>query len=184
MNQFFEWIARLLRDARPWVVILAWERAVRTRLGKNTAVLEPGVHLRIPFVDEIRRINTRSRVVPFQSVTVETRDRRVLVVAGSIGFRVEDPLMAWLKLADIDDVLAAYGQGEVARIVSEATFDEVTAERMTTAATGAIDAYARERGLVIEFVRLVEFATMRAHRFIMGNDYRPRTDRDQQNHTS
>jgi len=178
VNQLLEALAALFRGSLPWVVVLAWERAVRVRLGKHVRMLEPGIHWRIPYVDEVRALNTRLRVTSFPCSTVSTRDGHAVTVAGNIGFRIADPLVALLAMSDPDVVLQAFGQSVVAEIISRAPkADQLTVSDVEERALASIEEFAATRGLHVEFFRLVDFAMVRAFR-LLQEQWRPssRTD--------
>lgn len=97
MTDLIQKIADFLRSFWPLFTVLAWERAVRVRFGRNIALLEPGVHFRVPFFDTITLFNNRLRVLHTDPQTLTTADGAVLTVSVTIGFRITDPLAAAMR---------------------------------------------------------------------------------------
>jgi regulator of protease activity HflC (stomatin/prohibitin superfamily) len=179
MNQLFQWLTDLFRGARPWVIVLAWERGVRARLGKNTTILEPGFHWRIPWLDEVRMLNNRLRITSFPCVTVSTRDGRAITCAGNIGFRIADPRAALLAMSSPDNVLTAVGQSIAARLIAEGpTPASLSVAAIEAAALEELRAFVEGKGLHIESFRLVDFAQVRAFR-LLQEDWRPNSKQDE-----
>lgn len=109
MNQFFEWISKGVSSLRCWIVIPPWEAAIRVRLGKNAKALQPGLHLRLPFIDVIMLVNTRLRVTTAPP-TSTTHDNRTRVTRVTVGYCVHDPLRAIKCFTHPDVVVKAQAQ--------------------------------------------------------------------------
>lgn len=172
MNQFFEWISNVLRGARFWIVVLPWERCVRVRFGRWTKVLGSGTHPRIPFFDEIRLVNNRLRIAPVPFATVSTKDGKTVSLAASIGFRIVDPLAAFLRFETPEVAVAVFVQSALARYVAGRKMDEIEIEAMTSSANEAVRAFAP--GIEFEFVQVVDFAAARTFR-LLQEQWRPGT---------
>src|SRR3990167_9601576 len=89
-----EWLTTIIKSlARPfqwWVVIAEWESGLLVRLGKNSRVLAPGIHLRIPFLDRIYVQSIRLRTISFSGMQCVTKDGKTAVVGASISFSVSN----------------------------------------------------------------------------------------------
>src|SRR5687768_9571068 len=94
MTGFWQALIDFIRGLKWWTVVNPWERAVRVRAGKWTKVLECGWHWRIPFFDTIWLVNSRLRFAPFPCTTISTVDGKTVTAAGTVGFRIVDPLLA------------------------------------------------------------------------------------------
>jgi regulator of protease activity HflC (stomatin/prohibitin superfamily) len=178
MNQLFSWLADLFKGARPYVIVLAWQRGVRVRLGKRTTVLEPGFHWRIPFLDEVRVLNNRFRVEAFPCVTISTRDGKAVTIAGNVAFRVVDPMAALLAMSQPEMVLSALAQSVMAQLVASAeSAAALDARSLQDAALVELREFARDKGIEVVFCRLVDFVVVRAFR-ILDEVWRPRSQED------
>ena len=175
MDRLFAWLTDLFKGMRPWLVVLPWERAVRIRLGKHTTLLGSGWHLRIPFLDEVRTVNNRLRLASFPSLTVTSKDGKTITASGLIGFRIQDPLRAMLALQQPEATLGGLVMGEIARYLSERMLAEASAQGAAEVALKALDGQAP--GIAIEFVRLVDFASVKTFR-LLHEQWRPSTNTD------
>jgi regulator of protease activity HflC (stomatin/prohibitin superfamily) len=93
------------------VVIVVLSRSVRIvpqaragiveRLGRFYRVLDPGLHLIIPFVDRVRPLlDLREQVVSFPPQPVITEDNLVVNIDSVIYFQVTDPKSATYEIAN------------------------------------------------------------------------------------
>lgn len=175
MNQFIQWLADTFRGARFWFVVLPWERAVRVRLGKHARLYEAGWHWRVPFIDDLRTFNNRLRLTSFPSLTVTSKDGKTVTAAGLVGFRITDPLRALMVLQQPEATAAGLAMGEIAKYLSEKPYAECSASEAASAAAGAI---ANEMpGITVDFVRLVDYASIRTFR-LLQEQWRPGTNTD------
>jgi regulator of protease activity HflC (stomatin/prohibitin superfamily) len=173
MNELFQWIVGIIKDARFWQIVLPWERAVRVRFGRNPILWESGFHWRIPYFDEIRVANTRLRIACVPAQTITTLDGRTLTIDVSLAFRIRDPLVAMMRLQKPEDSCAGFAQIAVARFIKTRSYAEITLDELEAAVRAEMVELAGD-GLAFEYVRVVEFALMRTIRLIQDT-WRPHT---------
>jgi membrane protease subunit HflC len=123
-------LALLLLSRVPFVVE-ATELAVRTRFGRPVAVVtKPGLHARVPLVDDVVRLDARLLYFDPPAGEFLTNDKKNIVVAPFVLWRVDDPLRflqtlvtresAEARLADLvaSETGAALGAVPFTRLVS------------------------------------------------------------------
>ena len=124
-------VAALLLLARVPYVVEATEFAVRTRFGRPVAVVtKPGLHARVPLVDDVTRLDARLLYFDPPAGEFLTNDKKNIVVTPFVLWRVEDPLRflqtlvtresAEARLADLvaSETGAALGAVPFTRLVS------------------------------------------------------------------
>ena len=124
-------VALLLFLARVPYVVEATEYAVRTRFGRPVAVVtQPGLHARVPLVDDVTRLDARLLYFDPPAGEFLTNDKKNIVVTPFVLWRVEDPLRflqtlvtresAEARLADLvaSETGAALGAVPFTRLVS------------------------------------------------------------------
>jgi regulator of protease activity HflC (stomatin/prohibitin superfamily) len=176
VSTFFEWLADVLRQAKLWTVINLWERGVRVRRGNSAVLLRPGWHWRIPIVDNVLLFNNRLRIMPVPAQTIQTRDARTISVAAIVGFRIDDPLEAMLSVQQPEHSCAAFVQTATAKYIAERTLDEIVLEELQDSATTELGIYVS--GIVIEFVRVIDYAVINRTFRVLGDEWRPQTKVD------
>lgn len=129
-------VAVLLFLARIPYVVEATEFAVRTRFGRPVSVVTtPGLHARVPLVDDVVRLDARLLYFDPPAGEFLTNDKKNIVVTPFVLWRIEEPLRflqtlvtresAEARLADLvaSETGAALGSVPFTRLVS-ATVDE------------------------------------------------------------
>ena len=175
MNEVLQWLMGLVRGARCWVVVQPWERAVRVRLGKRTTLLEPGLHGRIPYADEVTVVNTRLRVAAVATQTITTKDGKALTTGGNVGFRIAQPLEALNALQSPESTVAAIAQRAVASFISSREWAALSCPQVEADVLAALRAFGMGKGITVEFVSCVDFAVVRTFRLLQLADWRPGT---------
>lgn len=167
MNQFLEWLSSFFGSWKFWVVVAPWDIGVRVRLGKNAIPLQPGVHWRIPFVDDIVSVNTRLRQATAPPVTVSGNNGRALsrVLTANIAYRVTDPVLAMMTYTNVTNALLMLLQAEVLDYADP----DVICRRMNE--------MVGSKGIEVMSVRYVENVEVRTLR-LLQNQWQLQEDQD------
>ncbi len=168
------WISTFLQSAsRPfkwWVVVAEWEQGVRVRLGKNTKLLLPGPHFRIPFLDRVFVQTTRTQVTNVESQTVSTLDGKTITYSVGIRFNVKDVKAMYNTFADLNGAMAQDAVAAVSDFVSSSNLADVSPAQ--------INNYVMQHMTSYEFlgdfqVRILGFCVVRTYRLLSGGAYIP-----------
>lgn len=138
-----------------WIVIAPWDIGVRVRLGKVASELKPGLHFRIPMLDEIVLVNTRLRIEPTPTVTVRgSRPNTARVVTAQVGYLISAPMTAMLRYTTPGAALLSMAQAKVAE---GATPEETRL---------ALEAEFRPNGVQVVYVYYTEDVEVRTYRLL------------------
>ncbi len=100
-----------------------WEQVIITQFGEpvGDARTSPGLHLKVPFVQKVNRLDGRYLEWEGVPTRIATRDRRFLLVSGFARWKISDPLLFYQRVRDerlaqtrIDDIM----DGEIRNAVS------------------------------------------------------------------
>jgi membrane protease subunit HflC len=157
-------VVLLLLIARVPYVVDATEYVVRTRFGRPVAVVtEPGLHARVPLVDAVSRLDARLLYFDAPSAEFLTNDKKNIVVAPFVLWRIEEPLKflqtlvtresAEARLADLvaSETGAALGAVPFTRLVSA-----VAGEADLSGVVAGIGARVRARATADYGVKVVD----------------------------
>jgi regulator of protease activity HflC (stomatin/prohibitin superfamily) len=107
-----------------------WERAVILRLGRALPdVKGPGLILLIPFIDRMRKVDTRTVTLQVPPQEVITRDNVSGTVTAVILFRVVDAYSAITRNVDFMFATSQVSQTALRAILGQHTLDQLLAER-------------------------------------------------------
>lgn len=169
MTELLARIMNFFGQFKLFVTIMPWERAARIRLGSRVVIWEPGWHVKLPFVDEIVPMNTRLRIADTGSQTLTTADGATLTVGLSIGFNIDDPLKAMLKMQHPESSCAAIAGSCAASIISTTKRESLSVALIEE---HVLTELRRDTPYAFEFVRVRDFAYARTYRLLNENAYR------------
>ena len=163
----FREIVTFIKSLFTWLVVVSpWEQAVRVRLGKHVRVLGAGVHVRLPFVDNIFRQSTRRRISLIPTQTITTKDKKTITIGGAIGFEILDLLKLYQTLQDPEDTIIYEAMGHTAQFITSHDLDDCEPKdiQMEVAMKMNLATY----GLGKEQFFLTDFAVVRTYRIMQG----------------
>lgn len=106
-----------------------YERAVVLTFGRLTSIKEPGIRLFIPAIQDMYRVDLRTRVYELSPQQIITRDNVSASVNAVIYFHVEDPAKAVLEVDDVDQGVTQLGQTELRDQLCQKTFNQILESR-------------------------------------------------------
>lgn len=110
-------------------ILREYERGVVFTLGRFWKVKGPGLVILIPFVQQMERIDLRTRVLDVLPQDVISRDNVSVKVNAVIYYRVMDPEKAVLQVEDYNQATSELAQTTLRSVVGQHELDEMLAER-------------------------------------------------------
>ena len=175
MGSFVEWLSRIFQGVKAWIIVQPWEKCVRVRLGKHTVLFGPGIHMRVPWIDEVFIVNTRLRISSVPAQTVTTADGKTVTVSGLVGFRISEPLVAMLTLQQPDTSCSALALTAISEAIAGNRLELLSPDAVEKFALSVLEK--KVFGVAFDFVRVVDFAVVRTYR-ILNEQWRPQTGSD------
>ncbi len=137
------------------------QQALVVRLGKVVRVVnEPGLHTKVPFVDNVISIDKRILDLEAQAQEVIASDQKRLVVDAFARYRIKDPLRFYQTLgskAAADSQLNILLNSALRRVLGEATFIQVVRDEranLMARIRGLIDTEAANYGIQVVDARI------------------------------
>ena len=133
-------VSDLVATGLPLVVILVilaysfrvlreYERGVVFLLGRFWKVKGPGLVIVIPVVQQLVRVDLRTRVLDVPSQDVISRDNVSVKVNAVVYYRVLDPGKAIINVVDFDEATSQLAQTTLRSVLGQHELDEMLAER-------------------------------------------------------
>ena len=110
-------------------VLREYERGVVFMLGRFYRVKGPGLILLIPIVQQIVRVDLRTKVLDVPSQDLITRDNVSVKVNAVIYFRVVDPQQAIINVENYMEATGQMAQTTLRSVLGQHELDELLAER-------------------------------------------------------
>jgi hypothetical protein len=152
-----------------WIVIAPWEAGLRVRLGKSADVLEPGPHVRLPFIDRMFVQSTRLRTISDSGQTMTTKDGHIVTLCVALNYSIADIKRLYLAASNPESTLLHQVQGLVAQFISITRREDLTPAAIEADVLDKMPA--TDWGLKDVRLMVTSFAFVKVFR-IMSNDYR------------
>lgn len=110
-------------------VVWQYEAGVVFRLGRLIGVREPGIRFIIPFIDSMKKIDTRVLTMDVPSQEVITRDNVTVKVNAVVYFRVIHPEKAIIEVSDYKYATYQIAQTTLRSVVGKSELDDLLAHR-------------------------------------------------------
>lgn len=137
-------------------VVWQYEAGVVFRLGKLAATRKPGLRFIIPFIDRMRKIDTRVVTLDVPAQEVITRDNVTLKVNAVVYFRVIHPETAVIEVFDFRVATFQFAQTTLRNVLGQSDLDELLTQRekLNTRLREIIDAGTEPWGIKVSMVEI------------------------------
>src|SRR5262245_46361072 len=137
-------------------ILREYERGVIFTLGRFTGVKGPGLIIIIPLVQQMVRVDLRTRVFDVPTQDVISRDNVSVRVNAVIYFRVIDPERAILQVEDFMQATNQLAQTTLRSVLGKHELDEMLAERdkLNTDIQEILDAQTDAWGIKVSAVEI------------------------------
>jgi regulator of protease activity HflC (stomatin/prohibitin superfamily) len=110
-------------------IIRPYEKGVVERLGKFLRVWEPGLHLLIPFLDRVTKVDMRENVVDVPPQEVITKDNVAVTVDAVVYYEATDPFKLIYNVTNFYLAATKLAQTNLRNVVGEMQLDESLTSR-------------------------------------------------------
>jgi regulator of protease activity HflC (stomatin/prohibitin superfamily) len=133
-----------------------WEVGLRFVLGKLSGRVEPGLALILPGMQQLRRIDTRTKNRDLLRQMVITRDNVTTMIDAVVYFRVVDAEKATLAVENYEAAVKDRAKVVLRDVVGETRLDELLAHREEIAAKvrAQVETVVAQWGLHVELIGL------------------------------
>src|SRR3989344_505846 len=110
-------------------IITQYERGLKFTLGKYTGLMEPGLNVVIPILQNYQRLDIRVKTIDVPKQEVITKDNVPVAINAVVYFKVIDPAKAFLSVEDYIYAVAQYSQTALRDIIGGITLDSLLTKR-------------------------------------------------------
>jgi regulator of protease activity HflC (stomatin/prohibitin superfamily) len=139
-------------------VLYQYQKGILFQLGKYSRIVEPGVTVVVPVVQELRVVDMRITTADIPKQEVITKDNIPVLVNAVVYYKVEKPDDAVLKIQNYDFAVRQYTQAALRDVVGNNELDFVLTERekVASAIKGIVDTETDEWGVDISAIKIQE----------------------------
>ena len=137
-------------------IINQYERGVVQRLGRFRKILDPGLHVIIPYIDTMRNVDVRTTPMDVPKQEVITKDNVTVNVDAVVYFRVLDAKKAVFETTNYAYATSTFAQTALRDVTGDFDLDELLSKRneISSKIKEIVDAQADKWGIDIESVKL------------------------------
>ena len=110
-------------------VVKQYERGVKFTLGKFSSIMEPGLRLVIPVLQNFERVDIRIKAVDVPSQECVSRDNVSLKVNAVLYYKIMDSKKAIIEVEHFNYAVSQLAQTTMRNIVGEFELDEILQKR-------------------------------------------------------
>jgi len=110
-------------------VVQEYERGVVFRLGRLAGARGPGLILLVPFIERMQKVDLRTVTMDIPAQEVITQDNVTIRVNAVAYFRVIDPNIAVVNVADYIRATSQIAQTTLRSVLGQSALDDLLAER-------------------------------------------------------
>ena len=137
-------------------IVKQWQTVTVIRFGRIIKTVKGGIHLKVPFIDSLIRLDMRVQTFDLRGQSAITKDN-ISVKIDSVGFlKIENAEKLILGVENYWSAIRSYSQTSLRNIVGEYSLDELLEKRETIAdkMKMIVDSYTREWGVDIQKIEL------------------------------
>jgi regulator of protease activity HflC (stomatin/prohibitin superfamily) len=141
-------------------VVKQWQKTAVLRFGKINRMAEPGLNLRIPFIETIYPVDMRMQSIKLEKQFTITRDNISVGIDAVVFMKVEDPQKTIVAIEDYKDGVMKYTQTSMRDIIGKYKLDELleNREEVATALEKKVDELSKGWGVDITKAEIQDIA--------------------------
>lgn len=153
----------------PFIIVRDYEEAVLLRFGRFNKLLKPGIHIKLPFFDEVIEQHIAITTLSLDAQSLYTRDKQNIVVKAVVKYKIADVKTFLLEVYDAQDAIADMSQSIIKNVIMSMTLEECTDTELDNTLSKKVRVEARKWGVEVQQVTLTDLAPIRSFRLINDN---------------
>jgi regulator of protease activity HflC (stomatin/prohibitin superfamily) len=110
-------------------IIQQYELGLMERFGRYRKTLEPGLHMIVPFIDKVQKIDMREQVVDVPPQEVITKDNVVVTVDAVVYYQATDPVKLAYNVANFILAATKLAQTNLRNVIGDMDLDAALTSR-------------------------------------------------------
>ena len=112
-------------------IIQQYQQGLIERFGRYRKTLDPGLHLIVPFIEKVRKVDMREQVVDVQPQEVITKDNVVVTVDAVVYYQATDPVKLSYNVANFIIAATKLAQTNLRNVIGDLDLDQALTSRET-----------------------------------------------------
>jgi regulator of protease activity HflC (stomatin/prohibitin superfamily) len=155
----------------PIYVIDAFDEGVLLRFGKFKYIAKPGLHWKIPFVDQVVTATIVTTTMHLNSQSLTTLDNKNIVLRAVVKYKVKDIEKFILEVMDSRDAIGDVAMGCIREVVMLREWDDLLKNPIDDIITKHVKTECRRWGVEIAKVTLTDLSITRSLRLFNESSF-------------
>jgi regulator of protease activity HflC (stomatin/prohibitin superfamily) len=168
LERLIELLAGAWDSLRPYEVVECYNKGVVLRFGRYHRTLEPGLHWKWPFVEDVVSVLACITTLPLPPQTLTSRDDVGVVVAAVVKYEIAKPEPYATDIWDQRDVLSDVTMGAVRQAVSAIDYKDLIVQPPERVVLEAVRKEVNKYGFRIHAVTFTDLGRVRSLRLIQA----------------
>lgn len=166
MQELLHFLLDQFWELCPLFRVEEWELGMLVRGGKILRELAPGIHWKVPYLDEIKTHTSAEVVIDLATAAVETSDGIPFAVSANIAYCMESIAANYRAVWDGEESLQRLALGRIASYLAEKDAAHLRADRgaLERRLRTDLNRSVKDWGLNVTRVHLTDCVRIRAHR--------------------
>ncbi len=153
-----------------WWVIDQYNRGIVLRNGKFHKILEPGFHLKVPFIDKVLEHTVVMTTMHLPPQSLKTKDNKSIVTKVIVKYHIADIKLFLLTVWDATDVISDVTQGIVRDVVVNSTLEHLNGGTINGTITRRTKTQVITFGVEVEKVTITNLDEIKSLRLFNESD--------------
>ncbi len=110
-------------------IVPQWEKVAVIRFGQIEKIVGTGLHLRIPLIDSLMRVDIRTQTIDLMGQQAITKDNISAIIDAVVFMQIEDPEKLILNIQDYRTSVNKYAQTAIRNIIGTYDLDVLLENR-------------------------------------------------------
>ena len=110
-------------------IIQQHEQGLIERFGRFRKILNPGLHLIVPFIEKVQKVDMREQVVDVPPQEVITKDNVVVTVDAVVYYQATDPVKLMYNVANFIIAATKLAQTNLRNVIGDMDLDDALTSR-------------------------------------------------------
>lgn len=175
MQALIDFVVRNLLQFWPVARVYAWQQGLRVRGGRIREELGPGLHWRVPFLDEVQTWPATEQAYDLETAAVTTADGVEIAISANLALQLTSIRQLYGTVWSAERTVCRLAIGEIASYCAAEPWARLSTRRAAVEAEllARLNARVRDWGLRVPRVHLTDLVKVRPHRHYVDGLAKP-----------
>jgi regulator of protease activity HflC (stomatin/prohibitin superfamily) len=173
LDSLIQWLTSIIDHISPFFIVRQYENGIQLRFGKYMRSLDPGLYIKIPFIDEILTQHVVLTTLSLPAQSLVTSDNKNIVVEAMVKYKITDAQVFLLEVYDSIDAVSDISQGIIKELIMSSTWEQCRDNELDNSITKKVRNELKKFGVYVDKVTLTSISEIKTFRLINQSIFTP-----------